>query len=76
VGVQRILRTIFYATKLMFSFPGLFVSYYCRRRKAVGQFKRELIESGFSPSEAKELADNYPFKLGEVVSMARQFSRN
>ena len=40
----------------------------------MSQFKRELIGSGFSPLEAKELADNYPFKLREVIKMTRDFS--
>lgn len=74
MSILRSLRTIFYVIKMMFSFPGLLSSYYFKRRKALSQFKRELIGSGFSPLEAKELADNYPFKLREVIKMTRDFS--
>ena len=40
----------------------------------MSQFKRELIGSGFSHLEEKELADKYPFKLREVIKMTRDFS--
>jgi hypothetical protein len=76
VNIQRTLSTIFYFTKMMFSFPGILASYYSRRRKAVSLFRKELIESGIPPSEARELANLYPFKLSEMVDIARQFSRN
>ena len=76
MSIRRTLSTIFYFTKLMFSFPGILASYYSRRRKAVSLFRKELIESGITLTEARELADLYPFKLGEIVNIARQFSRN
>lgn len=74
MNLRRSLTTFFYMTKLILILPGIFVRYYFKRRKALGQFKRELIASGLSQQEAKELANVYPFKLGEVVMLARGFS--
>jgi len=58
-------------TKLILSLPGMVLRFYFRRRRALGQFKRELIASGISSGEAEELADVYPFKLEEIMSLAR-----
>jgi len=61
-------------TKLILSLLGIAVRYYFKRRKALGQFKRELIASGLSPQEAKELTNVYPFKFGEIMRLAQGFS--
>lgn len=76
MNLRRSLTTFFYMTKLILSLPSIVVRYYFKRRKALGQFKRELIASGLSQQEAKELANVYPFKLGEVMTLARGFSRH
>jgi len=70
----NVARTIFYSSALLLRAPGMLIKYKMKRRGAVNTFKRELIGSGFSPLEAKDLADNYPFKLREVIKMTRDFS--
>jgi hypothetical protein len=74
MGVWSFLKTTFFVIKMMFRFPFFVFSYYFRRRKAVGLFRKELIESGVPPLEAKKLADVYPFKLGDIIKAARNFS--
>jgi hypothetical protein len=74
MGVWSFLKTTFFIIKMMFSLPGIAYSYYSKRRKAIGVFKKELIESGIPPNEAGEIAGDYPFKLGDIIQIARDFS--
>jgi hypothetical protein len=52
----------------------MLIRYYLKRRKAVGQFRKELIAHGVSPEAAKELGSLYPFKLSEMIGMTRNFT--
>lgn len=52
----------------------MIIRYYLKRRKAVGQFRKELIAHGVSHQAAKELGSLYPFKLREIIGMTRNFT--
>ena len=71
----NILRTIFYTFIMLVRAPFMIVSFYFKRRRAIGCFKRTLIASGVPRREANELALNYPFKLGDFISLARSAPR-
>jgi hypothetical protein len=76
MNLRVALSTTFFILKLIFRLPGMIISYYLRRRSATGRFRRELVARGVPPSEAKELGKMYPFKLGDVITVARGFSRS
>ena len=75
MNLRVALSTTFFILKLIFRLPGMLISYYLRRRSALGHFRRELVAQGVPPREAKELGKLYPFKLGDVLTVARGFSR-
>jgi len=52
----------------------MIIRYYLKRRKAVGQFRKELIAHGVSHQAAKELGSLYPFKLSEIIGITRSFA--
>lgn len=60
--------------KLAFSFPGLIIGFYVKRRKAVKRFREEMIACGMPPGEAKELAKMYSFGIGDLLRLTRGFS--
>lgn len=74
MNLRGTLLTFFYMLKFTFSVPVITIRFWYRRRKAVGLFKKELIAQGLSKKEANELADVYPFKLGDVIGLARSLS--
>jgi hypothetical protein len=76
MNLRVALSTTFFILKLIFRLPGTFISYYLRRRSAMGRFRRELVAQGVPPREARELGRLYPFKLGDVITVARGFSRS
>ena len=62
--------------RLMLSLPGIAVSFYLKRRRAVGLFKKELMARGLSPRKAEEIAGAYPFKMGDMLEMLRSGGGN
>jgi len=68
------LSTFFHILKLSFSFPGLIVGFYLKRRRAVKRFREEMIACGVPPGEARELAEMYSFGIGDIMRLARGFS--
>ncbi|UCH57200.1 MAG: hypothetical protein JSV18_07665 [Candidatus Bathyarchaeota archaeon] len=56
--------------------PVITIQWRLRRNEAKNRFKKELIASGIPPEDAKELADMYPFKLGDFLSLTRKTSDN
>jgi len=71
VSLRRALATIFYTVKLALSLPGVAVSFYFKRRRAVGLFKETLMAEGLSRRAAEEIAEAYPFKMGDMLGMLR-----
>ncbi len=61
--------------KLAFSLPGLIISFYMKRRKAVKRFREEMIACGMPPVEAKELAKMYSFRIRDLLKLTRGFSK-
>lgn len=76
MGLRSTLYTIFYSIKLIFSFTGLTVRLYFRRREAKSAFRKELVASGLSQEEAEEIAEEFPLKMGEVLKLLRRASEN
>jgi hypothetical protein len=76
MNIRVAISTTFFILKLIFRLPGMLISYYLRRRSAMGRFRRELVAQGVPPREARELGRLYPFKLGDVITVARGFSRS
>ena len=69
------LSTFFNFIKLAFSFPGLIISFYMKRRRAVKRFREEMIDCGMPPGEAKELAKMYSFRIRDLLRLTRGFSK-
>ena len=76
MSIGKVLTTLFYSMKVIFSLPGMAMNYYLKRRGAVNRFRRELIAGGVPPDEARELAKMYPFKLREAMKATRGFSES
>lgn len=55
---------------LIFRAPGWALNYTLQYRRAKKQFKQHLIEQGVPKDEAKELAECFPFKLGDLIETA------
>jgi len=55
--------------------PGYLIQWRLRRGGAKNQFKKELVSAGISRTEARELADLYPFKMNDFVALARRPSK-
>ncbi len=64
--------TAYYGMKMMAKVPGFLIQWRLQYRRAKNHFRKELIAAGMSKKEANELADMYPFKLGEFVSLAKK----
>jgi hypothetical protein len=75
MNLRTTLSSAFFILKMIFIMPGIIIRYYLKRRSAIGHFKKELEVSGVPSEEAKELAKIYPFKLGDMIKIARGFSR-
>lgn len=58
--------------KLAFSLPGLIISFYVKRRKAVKRFKAEMIACGVPPAEARELSEMYNIGITDFLKMTRR----
>lgn len=76
MDLRSILYAIFYSIKLFFSFTGLTIRLYFKRRRAKSIFRKELVASGLSYEEAEEIAEEFPLKTGEVLKLLRGASDN
>ena len=76
MGTGNVVRTIFYSSALLLRAPGMLIKYKMRRRGAVNTFKREMIACGVPVGEAEELAREYPFNLGDLMSLMRNEGLN
>ena len=73
MGTLRKVTSFFRLMGIGLSLPVYYTRYRIARRRAVGAFKRELIASGVPPMEAADLASLYPFKLNDIMDVARDF---
>ncbi len=64
--------TVYYELKMMAKVQDFLIQRRLQYRRAKNHFRKELIAAGMSKKEADELADMYPFKLGELMSSARR----
>ena len=63
---------IYQGLRIGLKFPGMMIRWKLQHNKAKNQFKKTLVNSGLPPSEAQELAELYPFKLEELIILARR----
>lgn len=71
MNIRKALATIFYTARIMLSLPVIATIFYLKRKKAVDLFKKELIAKGLSRKEADEIAQAYPFKMGDMLEILR-----
>ena len=64
--------TVFYGVKMLAKVPCFLFPWRLQYRRAENHFREELIAAGMSKKETNKLADMYPFKLGEFMSLARK----
>ena len=62
---------VYHGLRVGLKFPGMLIQWKLQHRKAKNEFKKTLVNSGLPPMEAEELAELYPFKLEELISLAR-----
>ena len=74
MGTGNVVRTIFYSSSLLLRAPGMLIKYKMKRRGAINTFKREMIACGVPVGEAEMLAREYPFNLGDLMSLMRSGS--
>ena len=74
MGTGNVVRTIFYSSALLLRAPGMLIKYKMKRRGAINTFKREMISCGVPVGEAEMLAREYPFNLGDLMSLMRSGS--
>ena len=51
--------------------PGYAYQWSTGYKRARSEFRRQLVADGIPPKEAKELAELYPFKIGDIIEAAR-----
>ena len=66
------LRTLPTVLGLMVRAPGWVLNYSMSYKRAKNQFKLQLIEHGVPQVEAEDLAELFPFKISDIVKMARK----
>jgi len=59
------------ALGLMVRAPGWAIQWSTGYRRARGAFRRQLMAQGVPEAEAKELAELYPFKMGDLIEAAK-----
>jgi hypothetical protein len=59
------------ALGLMVRAPGWAIQWSTGYRRARGAFRRQLMAQGVPEAEAKELAEMYPFKMGDLIEAAK-----
>ena len=62
---------VYHGLRVGLKFPGMMIQWKLQHRKAKNEFKKTLVNSGLPPGEAQELAELYPFKLEDLISLAR-----
>ena len=72
--ISRYLQTFFYGMRLTAKIPSILLSWRSNRNKAKKHFKQELIAQGVPLRDVEELTEEFPFRLGELLSLARVFS--
>ena len=65
------LRALVKALGLMVRAPGWAIQWSTGYRRARGAFRRQLMAQGVPEAEAKELAELYPFKMGDLIEAAK-----
>ena len=65
------LRAAWKAFGLMVRVPGYAYQWSTGYKRARSEFRRQLVADGIPPKEAKELAELYPFKIGDIIEAAR-----
>ncbi len=66
------LRAAWKAFGLMVRVPGYAIQWSTGYKRARSEFRRQLVADGIPPKEARELADLYPFKMGDLIEAARE----
>ena len=66
------LRTLPTVLGLMVRAPGWALNYSMSYKRAKNQFKLQLIEHGVPQVEAEDLGELFPFKMSNIVKMARK----
>ena len=61
---------VYHGLRIGLKFPGMMIRWKLRHRKAKNEFKKTLVNSGLPPVQAQELAELYPFKIEEIISLA------
>jgi hypothetical protein len=74
MAARSIITSFCYGMKIAARVPSMALSWRSRRNRAKDQLKRELMAYGFEPHEARELSEMYPYKLGEMIQLARNTS--
>jgi len=64
------LRAAWKAFGLMVRVPGYAYQWSSGYKRARSEFRRQLVADGIPPKEARELADLYPFKVGDLIEAA------
>jgi len=57
---SEMLKVVPKSMGLLFRLPGIYTRFYFARRRALKNFKKELIKNGFTNEAAEELAKLYP----------------
>lgn len=71
---RNALSTSIHLLKMTFSFPGLLIGFYTKRRRAVKRFKEEMIDCGIPPADAQELSEMYNIGIGDLLRRTRGVS--
>jgi hypothetical protein len=71
LGAWKKVSSFFRLLGLGLKLPVYYSRYCIARRRAIGHFKRALIASGMHPSDAEDLARDYPFKFSQVMGAIR-----
>ena len=72
MGTLGYASAVYHGLRIGLKLPGMMIRWKLQYRKAKTQFKMTLIDSGLPLREAEDLADLYPFKLEDLISLARQ----
>lgn len=56
---------------LIVRFPIIYVKWLYKHWRAKNTFKRHLLSEGFPANEAHELTKLYPFKIGDMMQLAK-----
>ena len=71
MGMLGYASTVYHGLRVVLKAPVILVRWKLGHRRAKNTFRKELISSGISEHEARELAELYPFKLEDIITLAR-----